>query len=64
MLDRFGDTMFNVVLQDDFPDLVEPSTNSGNLRQHVVTLTPFFPQPLEAVGMTSDAREPFGDVFA
>ena len=64
MLDRLLDTVFNVVLQDSFAHLVEPGTNCGNLRQHVVTLTPLFPQTFEAVGMTSDACEPLGDVFA
>ena len=64
MLNRLLDTMLDVIFQDDFPDLVERGANSRNLRQHVIALTAFFPQPLQAVGMTGDAREPFGDVLA
>ena len=64
MLNRLLDTMLDVIFQDDFSDLVERGANSRNLRQHVIALTAFFPQPLQAVGMTSDAREPFGDVLA
>jgi hypothetical protein len=63
MLDRLGDTVVDVVFQDGFADLVEPGTNRRDLREHIVTLPPFIPQPLEAVGMTGDARKPFGDVF-
>ncbi len=43
MLDRLGDTVLDVVFQDGFADLVEPGTNRGNLRQHVIALTPLIP---------------------
>jgi hypothetical protein len=64
MLDRLLDAVFDVVFQDGFADLVEPGTDCCNLRQHVIALPPFIPQPFEAVGVTGDARKPFGDVFA
>ena len=53
-----------MMLQNDFPNLVERSTDSRNLRQHVITLATFFPQPLQTVGMTGDAGEPFSDILA
>ena len=58
MLYRLLDAVFDVMLQDDFAYLVERGTHRRNLRQHVIALTPFFPQSLEAGGMTSDARKP------
>jgi hypothetical protein len=64
MLNRLLDTMLDVIFQDDFPDLVERGANSRNLRQHIIALTAFCPQPLQAVGMTGDARKPFSYVLA
>ena len=64
ILHRLLDAVLDMMLQDDFPNLVERSTDSRNLRQHVITLAAFFPQPLQTVGMTGDAREPFSDVLA
>ena len=64
MLDRHFDTMFDVVFQNGFAHLVKRGAHGSNLCQHVVALAPFFPQPFKAVGMSGDAREPFGDVLA
>jgi hypothetical protein len=64
ILHRLLDAVLDMMLQDDFPNLIERSADSRNLRQHVIALAAFFPQPLQTVGMTGDAREPFSDVLA
>ena len=64
MLYRLLDTVLDMMLQDDFPNLVERSAYGCNLRQHIVALATFFPKPFEAIGMTGNACEPFGDVLA
>ena len=56
--------VFDVMFKDDLPYLVEPGTNRRDLGQHVVAFTPLIPKPFEAVGMTGDACEPFGNVLA
>ena len=64
MPDRHLDAVFDMMLQDGFAHLIEPGAYRSDLRQHVVTLAPLFPQALEAVGMASDTCEPPGDIFA
>ena len=64
MPDRFLDAVLDVLFQDSFAYLVKRSTHRRNLRQHIVALPALFPQAFEAVGMTGDAGEPFGDLLA
>ncbi len=64
MLHCLVHTVCDMLLQDGFAHLVERGPYGRNLRQHVIALAAFFPQPLQTVGMTSDTREPFGDVLA
>lgn len=64
MFHRPGDAVFDVMLKDDLAHLVERSADGRNLRQHVIALAAFFPQPFEAIGMTCYARKTFGDIFA
>ena len=64
ILDRLLDAVFDVVFQNGFPHLVKTGANGCNLREHVIALAPFFPQPFKAIGMTGDAGKPFGDVLA
>jgi len=62
--DRLLDTVLDMLLQDGFADLVERCAHRRDLREHIVAVPALFPQPFEAVGVTGDAREPFGDLLA
>ena len=64
MPDRLLNAVLNVLLQDGFAHLIERGTHRRDLRQHVVAVPAFFPQPFEAAGVTGDAREPLGDLLA
>ena len=64
MLHCSCDTVFDMLFQDSFAHLVKPGAHRRNLCQHIVALALLFPQPFEAVSMTSDAREPFSDILA
>ena len=64
MLHSFSDTMFDVLLQNGFSNLIKCSANCGNLRQHVIAFTALFPQSLEAISMSRDACKPFSDILA
>jgi hypothetical protein len=64
MLDRFSNAVLDMLLQDGFTHLVERGAYRRDLRQHVVAVAALVPQSFEAVGVTGDARKPFGDVLA
>jgi hypothetical protein len=64
MLHRLVHTVCDMLFQNGFAHLIERGANGRNLCQHVIAFAAFFPQPLQTVGMTGDACEPFGDVLA
>ncbi|HXZ05642.1 MAG TPA: hypothetical protein VEH81_12475 [Ktedonobacteraceae bacterium] len=64
MFHRFRHAVLDVMFKNGLAHLVETGTYRSDLGQHVVAFTPLVPKPLETVGMTSDASEPFGDLFA
>ncbi len=58
------DTLLNMLFKDCFAHLIKSCTNSRNLRQHVITVSSFFPEAFETISMTSDTCEPFSYVIA
>jgi hypothetical protein len=63
MLNRFGGALINVQFQHSPPDLVKGSAYYCHLGEHVIDLAAFLPHAFEAVGMTSNASQPFGDLL-
>ena len=64
MLHSLIDTMLNMLFQDCFAHLIKRCTNGCNLRQHVITVSSFFPEAFETISMTSDTCKPFSYVIA
>ena len=63
ILHRFGDTLLDVQLQHRPPGRVKGSANGCHLGEHVIDLAAFLPHAFEAVGMTGNASQPFGDLL-
>lgn len=55
--------MLNMLFQDGFAYLIERGTHRSDLYEHFITVSPFRPQPFEAVGVTGDACKPFSDLL-
>ncbi len=57
---RFGDVVFDLMLQNGSSGRIEGDPDRRNLGQHLVTIAPFPPEPFEACGMPSNASEALG----
>src|SRR5712692_3733422 len=63
-VERLIDAVIDMLLQDHLADLVERRTHGGDLREHVLTVPPFLPQPFQAGSVPGDARQAFRDLLA
>ena len=55
--------MLDMMLKNDFTNLIKRSTNCRNLCEHFITVAVFIPEPFQTACMTSDACQAFGNVL-
>lgn len=58
------DAVFPMVFRDRKALLIGSNSNCSHVRQHVVVLASFLPQPFEALSRASNTCEPRGDILA
>jgi hypothetical protein len=55
--------LMQVLLEDSASHLIQARTDGCDLNQHLLVISFFFPEALETLRMTSETRQPMGDVL-